>query len=208
MKPILFLEGEKGIGKSTMILEASKKYGLLGAGIFSQRLTGRDGETKGFRLIEYTKVSESIVPYEPDMEHIFLESSGGGRICRMEVFEQAKELAGNYLAADYIVLDEIGGIELGSQAFGSFLEEVLSSNIPCIGVLKSRENYAHMKKRVLQAGVKEQDYEKFREKLVTTYGAAIWQLTHENKEETRTMVDSFFMGLKDVGKGVIYADGA
>ena len=39
---------------------------------------------------------------------------------------------------DYVVLDEIGGFELLSDAFEAALMKLLNSDVPCIGVMKGR----------------------------------------------------------------------
>ena len=55
----------------------------------------------------------------------------------MEVFEGfAAALLDEAKRYDYVILDEIGGFEVLSDAFMAALMSLLESEIPCIGVMK------------------------------------------------------------------------
>ena len=127
MQKNLFLTGPIGSGKSTSIAAALGEK-LSGAGGFltvrQRDETGRavaywlqrcDG-SNGQIIIDY-----SAKPYTMHME--VFESFGA------ELLEQAKQY-------DYVVLDEIGGFEVLSDAFMEALMGLLQSEIPCIGVMK------------------------------------------------------------------------
>ena len=127
MQKNLFLTGPIGSGKSTGIAAALGEK-LSGAGGFLtvrqrdetgravaywlQRCDGRNGQI----IIDY-----SAKPYTMYME--VFESFGA------ELLEQAKQY-------DYVVLDEIGGFEVLSDAFMEALMQLLESGTPCIGVMK------------------------------------------------------------------------
>ena len=127
MQKNLFLTGPIGSGKSTSIAAALGEK-LSGAGGFLtvrqrdetgravaywlQRCDGRNGQI----IIDY-----SAKPYTMHME--VFESFGA------KLLEQAKQY-------DYVVLDEIGGFEVLSDAFMEALMMLLRSDIPCIGVMK------------------------------------------------------------------------
>ncbi|MEG1137954.1 MAG: nucleoside-triphosphatase [Lachnospiraceae bacterium] len=189
---ILFLEGRSGIGKSTMILEAGASKSHQGAGLFSQRMHNAKGHTVGFRLIPYGDVTCSIGVYEQGMKQMFLQDIGNQRVLDLSVFESARKLIGDYGHASFLVLDEIGGVELQLASFRELLYELLDSGIPCIGVLKAKENYEHMNMHVKDVNQSKESYDKLRKRLVDQYNSRILSLTQDNYEEVKREVLQFF----------------
>ena len=127
MQKNLFLTGPIGSGKSTSIAAALGEK-LSGAGGF---LTVRQRDETGRAVAYWLKrpdgsdgqiiIDYSAKPYTMHME--VFESFGA------ELLEQAKQY-------DYVVLDEIGGFEVLSDAFMEALMQLLESGTPCIGVMK------------------------------------------------------------------------
>ena len=120
MKRKLFLTGPIGCGKSTAILTAiGEKLPGFG-GFLTKRVRNAEGHPIAFYL-------ES-----PDGEYkeTFLDCSGSAAQIHTEIFERVP------LNGKYLVLDEIGGLELLNPVFMAALDAVLASNVPVIGVVK------------------------------------------------------------------------
>jgi nucleoside-triphosphatase THEP1 len=150
----LFIEGPIQTGKSTLIRKVLKEtFGpeLDGVtGFTSQRITEEDGHLLGFRLAPADE-SISIVANPVGMEHVFKWFGPDGPHIDMNVFEIAgTEYMKNALTqiasgrAQIVLLDEIGGHELACDAFRESLYELLDSDAPCIGVIKSPANTRRM----------------------------------------------------------------
>lgn len=123
----LFLTGPMGCGKSTAIAKALGDHLPKAGGFLTVRHRDEAGQVVHFSL------------QRPDSSEaeIFIDCSQ--EPCRIypEVFERF----GTALLEDshrypFVVLDEIGGLELLSPAFTAALERLLESGIPCIGVMK------------------------------------------------------------------------
>ena len=156
----LFIEGPVQTGKSTLLRKILKeKYGpgLDGvSGFTSQRVTDADGNLLGFRLAPApAELSVCLDTFDvsdiPEVDSIFKYFKPDGPHVDMSVFENAgirymdealkKAKAG---LTSVILLDEIGGHELASEAFRSRLYELLDSDCLCVGVIKSADNTRRM----------------------------------------------------------------
>ena len=123
----LFLTGPVGCGKSTSIASALGEN-LPKAGGF---LTVRQKDDTGRAVAYWLKrpdgsCGEIIIDYsaKPYTMHLEVFEDLGIRLV-----EEAKQF-------DYVILDEIGGFEVLSDAFLEALQRLLQSDIPCIGVMK------------------------------------------------------------------------
>lgn len=126
MKKRLFLTGQKGCGKSTAIARALGDAACRGGGFFTRRQRDEAGNFLGFTL-------ES-----PDglRRQMFLEFSQGKRVWHPAVFTGlARELLSDQ-KAPFLILDEIGGVELQCPEFMQALQDVFARGVPCIGVMK------------------------------------------------------------------------
>ena len=111
----LFLKGNSGVGKTTLLLSCLQPYWRETGGFLSQRLLDETGETKGFRLVPVghsermtgaglsgeaaeggqTGKAARRVPLQPaalyraGMQNVFIEKTEGGWQKRPEVFETA-----------------------------------------------------------------------------------------------------------------------
>ena len=150
----LFIEGPIQTGKSTLIRKVLREaFGpsLEGvAGFTSQRLTDADGQLLGFRLAPADAALTGIC--EPAAaDNVFKQCTPTGSRVDMSVFEtagirymdEALEAA-KAGQAQIILLDEIGGHELASDAFRQKLYQVLDSEYLCVGVIKSPDNTRRM----------------------------------------------------------------
>ena len=167
----LFLTGPSGAGKSTILAHALEGFPGTRAGFLTQRDVDASGAPLGFSLLclrtgERTPFIRSGPAANQDGPaaaapaedaRIGGRPAGGGTaeihraggtggtgdpaaLCR------AAERALLYAEqADLIILDEIGGIELASEAFAQQLLTLLCSGPPCLGVLKGLENSLRMR---------------------------------------------------------------
>ena len=127
MKKNLFLTGPVGCGKSTSIASALADK-LAGAGGF---LTVRQKDDTG-RAVAYW-----LQRPDGSDRQIIIDYSARPYTMHMEVFEGfAAALLDEAKRYDYVILDEIGGFEVLSDAFMAALMSLLESDIPCIGVMK------------------------------------------------------------------------
>lgn len=150
----LFIEGPIQTGKSTLIRKVLREFfgpSLEGvAGFTSQRLTDADGQLLGFRLAP-ADAALTIVCDPAAADNVFKQFTPTGSRVDMGVFETAgirymdealeSAKAGQ---AQVILLDEIGGHELASETFRRKLYQLLDSEYPCVGVIKSPANTRRM----------------------------------------------------------------
>lgn len=138
----LFLKGARGIGKSTLLREALLPYQDKLSGFMVQRLF--EGETQiGFRALLLNGYFPPLeAKFEAGMEGVFILRGQKDIAIFEKIIVQIEENT-RRRNSHIIVLDEIGGLELGSSLFLSTLLRVLSNGNPCIGVLKSQENLQH-----------------------------------------------------------------
>ena len=123
----LFLTGAVGCGKSTSIRTALGEY-LTKAGGF---LTVRQRDAEG-RAVAYW-----LQKCDGSEKKCIIDYSHKPYQMHMEVFEtDAAALLQAARESAFVVLDEIGGFELLSDAFVDTLMALLKSDVPCIGVMK------------------------------------------------------------------------
>ena len=150
----LFIEGPIQTGKSTLIRKVLCEFfgpSLEGvAGFTSQRLTDADGQLLGFRLAP-ADAALTIVCDPASADNVFKSFTADGTRVDMSVFETAgirymdeALKAAKAGQAQVILLDEIGGHELASDAFRQKLYQLLDSEFPCVGVIKSPANTKRM----------------------------------------------------------------
>lgn len=150
----LFIEGPIQTGKSTLIRKVLREFfgpSLEGvAGFTSQRLTDADGQLLGFRLAP-ADAALTIVCDPAAADNVFKSFTTDGVRVDMTVFETAgirymdeALSAAKAGQAQIILLDEIGGHELASDAFRRKLYQLLDSEYPCVGVIKSPANTKRM----------------------------------------------------------------
>lgn len=128
MEKNLFLTGNKGCGKSTIISSAlGENLGKAG-GFLTVRELGEDGDAKAFWLCRPgSNDGQMIIDYSRQPYTMYPEVFEGLGVA---LVKEAQKY-------DYVVLDEIGGFEILTDSFLDALMELLQSDVPCIGVVKA-----------------------------------------------------------------------
>lgn len=124
----LFLTGPIGCGKSTVLLHALGPERLHRAGgLLTVRRRCADGSPACFVLMD---------PAGKEQE-VFLDLTGPKPRLDMAVFSGfGADLLYRAAKSPFVVLDEIGGIELLCPEFMAALDKLLAADVPIIGVLK------------------------------------------------------------------------
>jgi len=123
----LFLTGAVGCGKSTAIAAALADALPRAGGFLTVRQLDENGRAVAYWLKRpdgsngQVIINYSAKPYTMHPE--VFESLG------IQLLDEARQY-------DYVILDEIGGFEILSDAFLTALMAFLQSDIPCIGVMK------------------------------------------------------------------------
>ena len=141
MKKHIFLTGPSGCGKTTLIRRAlGDKIAYAGGFITERRLTA-DGSLLGFDLLPALSPDE----YEGKL---FLDYSVTPPTHDNEVFRNdGVRLLSEAEFYPFSVIDEFGGYEILIPQFREALSEFLSSEQPCIGVLKASKSVQELKSR-------------------------------------------------------------
>lgn len=128
MKKKLFLTGPDRSGKSKLIHRALGDDIRRAGGFITAREWDGDGNALSFDLMPADGSGQA---------ERFLEFVDGRAVSHPEVFSQSGtrmlRQAGN---RNFVVLDELGGVELLDDSFVRALVQLLRSDTPCIGVLR------------------------------------------------------------------------
>lgn len=140
----LFLTGPMRFGKSTLLNSIIAQTGISVSGYFIQRQLV-NGQTRAFRMMD-----ASIESYVPDIETEQIHNDadtigyiGDNLSWHPEVFEDKgvsiikKSLLGK---KSFILMDELGRIEVIAPKFRKMVFEALDSEQPVIGILKQENN--------------------------------------------------------------------
>lgn len=137
----IFITGTPGIGKTTVILQAIKELetmGFKGGGMISREVR-ESGVRVGFELIDLTSgrkgwlahVNQPIGPqvsrYRVNLTD--LSEIGAAAICK------AVEVS------DFVVIDEVGPMELYSNEFQTAVKLALESSKPLIGTIHFKAHH-------------------------------------------------------------------
>lgn len=138
MKKRLFLTGPAEVGKSAIIKAALGPQLAYAGGFLTESVSDTGGRLLGYDLLP---------PAGYDRWRI-LDCSGDMPAKDNEVFRnQGVRLLGEAAYYPFAVLDEIGGFEMLIPQFRNALAELLNSDLPIIGVLKTPESALHVKQR-------------------------------------------------------------
>lgn len=190
----LFVKGNSGVGKTTMILRCIQPFQKEIGGFFTQRIVGLHGETLGFTLVSAEEVLEPTRIYSKDIENVFIRKENDGWKKDTTVFvEKGIQILESAIKAkkQLLIMDEIGGVELKEKEFRIQLDKVLGGEIPCLGVLKNERNYESMKTRVFLDS--ELDYIRMQleEDIKVKYQGTILNYSKGNSYELENRIRTF-----------------
>lgn len=185
----LFIEGPSRYGKTTTILRILGPERIKTAGGFlTLRLRYEDNSDAGFRVIKAGEATESSEVFTPEADNIFIKITPEGRTKDETVFAAfVKGILDNPGREPFLLMDEIGGVELLDDAFMEKLKQVLEGPIPIIGTLKCRENAERMAANLELSGEYLNIYDEFRRWLIES--------THSVSIDIRTLA---YAGTEDI----------
>ena len=132
----LLLTGRPGVGKTTILKKACKAFGDRAVGFYTEEIRTSDGRRAGFRLV--TTTGEETV-----MAHTDLCCEGRPRVSRYGVDIRAIEEVGvvalrrTVASNGVVIVDEIGKMELFSQAFRDAVLDAVEGELPVLGTVMS-----------------------------------------------------------------------
>lgn len=138
----LFVQGERGVGKSTLLRHVLLPYEKELAGFVVQCLFAR-GQPVGFRAVTLENGFPPMGEEYAGQAGAFI-LKGHNDISILEAIMPQVEKAAKSPGCKLVFLDEIGGIEILSQGFMDAFWRLLDSGKHCLGVWKSIENLRHM----------------------------------------------------------------
>jgi nucleoside-triphosphatase len=192
MGKFLFLKGDSGEGKTTLLFECLKPWHRMVGGFYSQRLLNEDGMTMGFRMVPAAEEWIPAAAYKKGMTNVFIQRNENGFQKNLQFFKtDGIEILRSSAHNKLLLLDEIGGIELFVP---EFMKEVLcciDSQVPCIGVLKSQKNLEAMRTRVPTEPDPDKLLRDLEEKLVKRSDGRILTFDREKKEHIRAEIMEF-----------------
>lgn len=145
----LFLKGDSGEGKTTLLFQCLEPWHKTMGGFYTQRLVDGVGRTMAFRMVSAHEEWASQAQYKKGLSNIFLERTEMGVQKDLEVFESTGvELLKSSANKKLCLMDEIGGVELFAPGFMNALRSFMKGPVPCIGVIKSRKNLRAMATRL------------------------------------------------------------
>lgn len=189
----LFFEGPSGCGKTSLILSKLGRELLIGAGGYlTVRLHNEDGSRAGFRVI---RACEAVSPDElltAECANVFIRITSEGRHAEYTVFSDfVHKVLKEREKVPFLLLDELGGIELMDRTFTEKLIEIMQGPIPVIGVLKSRNNAVHMAEKLSLGEEYMSAYETFRKQVSEDAFTEIIDMQKETVAEARKFIDKW-----------------
>lgn len=162
------ITGRPGSGKSTLVrsvLSALKAQGFTPGGLITPEIR-QSGQRVGFKLIDLTTRTERILAH--------VRQPAGPRIGRYRVslenleFMTELSLERALLQADFLVIDEIGPMEVFSSRFQTAVLNAFSSNKPLLATIHQRTTTG------------------FIGELKRRPDVILWEITPENRETVKS----------------------
>lgn len=145
MKRHLFLTGPSGCGKTTLLRSELGASAALAGGFITERVVAENASLVGFDLYP-AAAAVGTQGYDGFrfLDYTFSPPSHDNEVFRNQGVKLLKE-ATYY---PFVLLDEFGGFEMLVPQFRNALSELLNSDVPIIGVLKSAGNAGELKSRL------------------------------------------------------------
>ncbi|MGI5976473.1 MAG: nucleoside-triphosphatase [Candidatus Limivicinus sp.] len=145
MKKHLFLIGPSGCGKTTMLRNALGDKLAEAGGFVTERVCRADGSVEGYDLLP-AAAAGGVEGYERArfLDYTKNPPKSDNEVFRNEAVKLLKEAA----FYPYAVIDEFGGYEMVIPQFREALLDILSSELPIIGVLKDAGNGETLRRRI------------------------------------------------------------
>lgn len=169
----LLLTGRPGVGKTTVIRKVTQEIGDEAGGFYTDEIRGADGRRKGFRLV--TLQGEAAV-----MAHVELRHPDAPQVSRYGVDLDAIEQVGiralkQAMTHDaLVVVDEIGKMELLSQAFRDVVTAAVGGSPAVLGTVMSGEH-------------------PFVEALKSRRHVEVWEVTTDNRDRLPERINRWLM---------------
>lgn len=189
----LLLEGPSGIGKTTLILNKLGPLRQKAGGFVTRRMVDDTGASRGFCLTRANSAAGAFIPFNKNHPGIFIDHTSGTH-SEAIFLEKGIGLLQNIEGYPYLITDEIGGVELLEPDFFLLLTELFSKNIPCIGVLKSRENSRHLVSAI-GSDVYSQRYAEFRKILRANSKVDIVFMKQRDEPKVVRKIDEFIQNI-------------
>lgn len=188
MKRHLFLTGPSGCGKSTMIRKALGQSLTAAGGFVTERVLSPEGKLLGFELMP-AAAAGGVQGFEALR---FLDYSVDPPLNDNEVFRgPAVKLLEEAVYYPFSLIDEFGGFELVIPQFRDALAEFLSSEQPCIGVLKGLENAAQLRRRFGLGDRYTAYVQRLKEALENDADTLVLSTTGREDEKARRIVEAW-----------------
>lgn len=192
MGEFLFLKGDSGEGKTTLLFQCLRPWKEEILGFYTQRLLGDTGETMGFRLMPAKGNWQTRAAYQEGLSEVFIEHTPKGWVKRPEVFQKrGMELLLPQGNPKLWLMDEIGGIELAVPEFMEAVQKRLKGPVPCIGVLKSRKNFQSMTSRIKVSSKTDERLEALERLLSGSCDGRLLSFEREEKEKAEKEILTF-----------------
>jgi nucleoside-triphosphatase len=138
MKRLFFITGAPGIGKTTVLIrtvEALKNMGFRVGGMLSREVRER-GTRVGFEIVDFETERRGWLAHvnQPDGPQV-----SKYRVNLKDLGNLGADSIRNAVAkAQIVIVDEIGPMELFSQAFKEAVVQAINSDKPMLGVIHHR----------------------------------------------------------------------
>jgi len=136
MNKNIFITGNPGVGKTTLIHNLIKELNIPAGGFYTQEIRV-SGRRTGFKIISLDG-REGILA-SVDTKSRFKVSRYGVNLSDLERIG-VKSIADALERNELIIIDEVGKMELFSQKFKEILLAALDSPKPVIGTIMLRDN--------------------------------------------------------------------
>ncbi|MCA5011895.1 MULTISPECIES: nucleoside-triphosphatase [unclassified Enterococcus] len=187
-----FLQGDKFIGKSTMLQKVLQEMAIPVGGFYVERRWDALGNITGFELRAAMELSTSVKLSQSNEDHYFIYTKDGKRYHNLTVFEEfgCELLRKARRSEQVILLDEIGGIELLSDKFTKELLTTIQRSKKILGVFKSEKNYQNQKQHTLEKLEISHQRELLKQEIIKANGK-IMSLTRENQHSLEAKLRLF-----------------